>query len=59
MTKIFKFIHAMILFLSLFLVAESYFADILCKVHEDCPQKSTHKYYCIDDECFLYYWEAP
>ena len=32
--------------------------DIVCKVHEDCPQKLTHKYYCVDDKCFLYYWEG-
>ncbi|KEH28734.1 putative Late nodulin [Medicago truncatula] len=59
MTKTFKFIHVMILFLSLFFVAESFFVDTPCKIDEDCPQfqrpwSQIVKYYCIADQCFYY-----
>lgn len=57
MTKTLKFIHVMILFLSLFLVTESFgfFEGTPCKTPAECPQSLTHKYLCLKEECFCYY----
>ncbi|RHN58577.1 putative Late nodulin [Medicago truncatula] len=60
MTKTLKFIYIMILFLSLFLVVESVFTGIPCKIDEDCPQlprpgsSKSINYYCFAHQCFCY-----
>lgn len=56
MTKTLKFIHTMILLLSLFLVAESggRYTDIPCENREQCPQTATRKYACIHKLCYCY-----
>ncbi|RHN68148.1 putative Late nodulin [Medicago truncatula] len=59
MTKTLKFICIMILFLSLFLVAESFATGMPCKTDKECPNTSTHKYKCINDDCFCFYIYWP
>ncbi|AES70988.1 Nodule Cysteine-Rich (NCR) secreted peptide [Medicago truncatula] len=49
----------MILFLSLFLVAESFATGMPCKTDKECPNTSTHKYKCINDDCFCFYIYWP
>ncbi|CAJ2648441.1 unnamed protein product [Trifolium pratense] len=51
MFKTLKFLHAMILFFSIFLFAMNVGEPTGCKTHVDCPKDLDYRYVCFKKKC--------
>ncbi|KEH30135.1 putative Late nodulin [Medicago truncatula] len=52
MAKTLKFVYAMIIFLSLFLMATNIDSALIeCQIDDDCPPIKFAKYLCINYKC--------
>ncbi|KEH28040.1 putative Late nodulin [Medicago truncatula] len=51
MTKTYKFVYAMILFLYIFQIARNVDANFECKSTNDCPKSVLRVWRCINNYC--------